>query len=164
MRRAVSSDKPPIQLHKSRFWPGATRQRKLRPAAFPQVRGFAPILSSRSSIFSFTIHEPVSEAVHSDSPQLREDCRRNRPASPHDHGSSPWDRERPELGERGGCATYPPLAAISPYLRHGKIYEFEKFWDEWIEQQEARAKAGQLSRDWVRCIPSAELGPLGALV
>ena len=31
--------------------------------------------------------------------------RRNRPASPHDHGSSPWDR--PGLGERGGCATYP---------------------------------------------------------
>ena len=45
-----------------------------------------------------------------------------------------------------------PLAAISPYLRHGKIYEFEKFWDEWIEQQEERVKAGQLSKDWVRVL------------
>lgn len=45
-----------------------------------------------------------------------------------------------------------PIAAISPYLRNSKIYEFEKFWDEWIDQQQARVAAGQLSNDWVRVL------------
>lgn len=45
-----------------------------------------------------------------------------------------------------------PLAAISPYVRNSPIYEFSRFWGEWLDLQRAKAQRGDLSAERVRVL------------
>jgi integrase len=49
-----------------------------------------------------------------------------------------------------------PLAAISPYVRNSPIYEFSRFWGEWVELQRAKAQRGEISHERARVVGGHE--------